>query len=237
MAKKTAMKQSLLFLILLSVALFCCKKENPPSESQPVSNHIRFDALSVGQVSRYLGLTGEMYFSDIDSFVYRNDTLRLEIIEKDAEKGFKVAETMQHNGAVHPWLDAAKDETYYYYLKVENDTLRISPHNNTYVNSRIFTYEMSGQGLPLKEYDALQIMLTGWKTNLEYCECRREAYTEYHILFDKTYDRLNVLVENTPMTFDGNGMTYAYSKKAGIVRFSTYSWWTQEGIGWDLLPE
>lgn len=231
------MKQLLLFPILLCFAFFCCKKENPPSEPSATSHRIRFDTLAVGQVSRYIGLAGEMYFSDLDSFEYSDDTLRLEIIEKDDTKGFKVAETLQYSGDVNSWLDLEKDETFYYYLKVEGDTLRITPDNNIYVNSRIFTYEMAGQGVPLKKYDALQVNLTGWKTDLEYCECRREAYTTDYILFDQTYNYLNVLLENSPMTFDANGMTYVYSKSAGIVRFSTYSWWTQAGIGWDYLPE
>jgi hypothetical protein len=231
------MKQSLLSLILLSIALFCCKKENPPSEPQAATTRIRFDALAVGQISRFLALSGEMYFSDKDIFVHMDDTLRLEIIEKDAVKGFKVAETLQYNGDVHEWMNSDKDATFYYYLRVENDTLRITPHNSSYINSRIFTYKMAAQGLPLKKYDALQTNLTGWKTELDYCECRREAYTLNYTLFNKTYDHLNVLLENSPMAWDGNGMTYAYSKAAGIVRFSTYSWWTQTGIGWDYLPE
>jgi hypothetical protein len=78
--------------------------------------------------------------------------------------------------------------------------------------------------------------ILGWKTSLNYCECRQQGYAEDYTLFGKTYDRLNVIVENSAMAWDGNGMTYAFSKGTGIVRFSTYGWWTQSGYGWDLLP-
>ena len=79
--------------------------------------------------------------------------------------------------------------------------------------------------------------MPGWKTNLGYCECRRTGYLEDYNLFGRAYQRLNVLVDNSPMATDGNGETYVYSKFYGIVRYSTYSWWTQDGYGWDLLPD
>ena len=66
---------------------------------------------------------------------------------------------------------------------------------------------------------------------------RYEGYTENYTLFGKTYGFLNVIVENSAMALDGNGETYVFSKPCGIVRSSTYSWWTQEGYGWDLLPD
>ena len=100
----------------------------------------------------------------------------------------------------------------------------------------VFGYQISKQGLPLVNIVTPKVEILGWKTSLNYCECRQTGYTENYTLFGKTYPRLNVLVENSSMAVDGNGETYVYSKSNGIVRFSTYSWWTQSGVGWDLLP-
>jgi hypothetical protein len=60
--------------------------------------------------------------------------------------------------------------------------------------------------------------------------------SRYLGLFGVNYPFLNVLVENSPMATDRNGETYVYNKTAGLVRFSTYSYWTDGGPGWDLLP-
>ena len=47
----------------------------------------------------------------------------------------------------------------------------------------------------------------------------------------------NHLTDNRAMALDGPGSWYAYSAENGIVKTASYSWWTQEGLGWDLLPD
>jgi len=232
------MKHTLISLAIASIALFSfCKKDNSCSEPQPVSNQIRFDALAVGQVSHYISLSGEEYYSnEFDNFQYLDDTLRLEIVGKDAN-GYKVKESLHYVGDTHESLGWDKDSVFYYHLRISADTLRVLPIGASYLRSRIFTHELSQQGLPLKKITSPKVEILGWKTSLNYCECRQQGYAENYTLFGKTYDRLNVIVENSAMAWDGNGMTYAFSKGTGIVRFSTYGWWTQSGYGWDLLPE
>ena len=230
------MRKSLVFLALLT-SLSACKKDSPLDVPEPASKNIRFDLPAVGQVSRYLGLAGEDYYTNnYDHFEYSDDTLRLEIVAKD-NNGYKVAETLHYVDVVHSWLDWDKDSTYYYYLRVTNDTLKVIPIGETYLRSRIFAYNLSQQGLPLKKIESPEVEILGWKTSFNYCECRQTGYAENYSLFGKTYDRLNVIVENSAMALDGNGETYVFSKPFGIVRFSTYGWWTQSGYGWDLLPQ
>lgn len=77
----------------------------------------------------------------------------------------------------------------------------------------------------------------GWKTSLPSWADRYEGYTKNYSLFGRTYSYLNVIVENSAMASDGNGETYIFSKPFGIVRSSTYSAWTSQGYGWDLIPE
>lgn len=231
------MKQSLLFLTFLSF-LSACKKESPHETPQPVSNRIRFDALAVGQVSRYAGLNGYGYFSEkYDDYLYTDDTLRLEIVAHDAN-GYKVEEKWEYHGSINAWYNALwKDSVFYYYLSVANDTLRVKPVGSNTLRSRIFTKTIEQQGLPLKKIESPKVEILGWRTSFPPWEGRREGFAADYSLFGKSYGHLNVIQENTAMARDGNGMTYIFSKPFGIVRFSTYSPWTGQGYGWDLLPE
>ena len=221
-------------LFAVVALLASCKKD--PTEPVQTGNNIQFDNLAVGQQSKYLGLLGEKYFeSTWDDFVYTDDTLVLEVVSHD-NLGFKVAESLHYVGDVEPWMAQEKDSVYYYYLNVVNDSLKVQPIGTNFVQSRIWTYMVENNGLPLLPIQTQKVQIQGWKTDLSYCECYREGYTENYTLFGELYDRLNVVVDNTPMALDGAGSTYAFSGKHGAVRFSTYGWWTQSGYGWDLLP-
>ncbi len=214
----------------------CCKDDSTlPTDSKV--ERIQFNKLAVGQSSSYLGLLGENYYlSTTDDFVYTDDTLVLTVVAHDAQ-GYKVAETLHYNGDVDTWMAAEKDSVYHYYIEIKNDSLFIRPTASaTYVRSRMFDYWANQSGLPLAEIADPAIQISGWKTDLPYCECDRTGYAENYSLFGQNYDRSNVVVANSHMAFDGPGSTYVYSPKHGIVRFSTYGWWTQSGYGWDLLP-
>lgn len=232
-----------LLLTLMLISVVACKKNeekdpgdqhnHPPAFNGPA---LRFDNLAVGQGARFIGLNGEQYSSSgVNIFEYTDDTLQLEIIAENAN-GFLVKESLYYTGEVNEWLSPDKDSIYQFYIKIVDDTLRFGAAGSSYLYSRIFGYSTSKQGLPLANFSNQTIEIDGWKTKLGYCECRQSGYTENYTLFGENYPFLNVLVENAPMSFDGNGETFVYSKTAGIVRASTYSWWTSTGIGWDLLP-
>lgn len=227
---------SLLFGLFLALFAASCKKDCscgiPPSSNVAIS----FRDLEVGQRAYYLGLLGENYFnSSTNDFVYTDDTLVLSVVGEDSI-GYKVTESVHYNGDVDNWMVPDKDSTYVYYLKVENDTLRILPAGTKHVASRIFDYVVQTTGLPLALFSERTINISGWKTDSGYCECRWTGYDDEYHQFGAYYSMLNVLIENSPMALDGPGRTFVYAADAGLVRFSTYSWWTQSGYGWDLLP-
>ena len=236
--------QFLFAFVFLTILSFACKKESPPNPPNPPSppdppeytGSIRFDSMEIGQRSRYLALLGEYYSSILDSFAYTTDTLQLQIVAQDAN-GYLIEESFRYVGAVSNWFNHEKDSIFRYYVTVVDDTLRFKQVGASYLRSRIFGYYTARDGLPLADISSPKIDIVGWKTNLGYCECRRTGYTEDYSLFGKTYPRLNVALDNEPMSFDGNGETYVYSKTVGIVRYSTYSWWTAGGYGWDLLAD
>ncbi|MCB0525310.1 MAG: hypothetical protein H6576_09710 [Lewinellaceae bacterium] len=231
------MKHLLLFCGFTIFALISCKKDCVNTPQGYSSDPIRFDSLKVGQKSRYVGLTGEAYINDShDIFSYQEDTLTLEITAEDV-KGFLVTESLVYAADPSVWIKNGKDLIYQYYLNVINDTLRIIPASDIYVKSRMFQYNITKQGLPLRNVSSLLLNITGWKTSAPYCECRRFALASNYNLFGMEYPNLNVLIENSAMALDGNGETYAYSAEYGIVKASTYSWWTQDGYGWDLLTK
>ena len=219
------------FFALMLFFTACC-----PEPEDISSNPVHFDNLAVGQKSRYLLLSGDDYYlQDSFNFDYLDDTLTLEIVDLNNE-GFKVKETMQYTGDTHAYLQGEKDSVYYYYFNVVNDTLRITKSGSLWVNSRIFGYNSAQNGLPLIDYTDHPVEIKGWKTSFPYCECFNSGYTEHYEQFGIHYDRLNVWLQNSPMSFDGSGSTFLYSNTHGIVRMSTYSWWSQSGFGWDLLP-
>lgn len=234
------MKQHLLFLSMLTV-LSACQKDDPYNVPQPVSNRIRFDALAVGQVSRYIGLNGYGYHPAIINsyFEYTDDTLHLEIVAKD-DNGYKVAETVHYVGDVDTWLNGSwADSTFFYYLYLSDDTLRFSPIDTWNIRSRIFRGHATRYGLPLEKITSPEVEIKDWRTSFPSWSRRWEGYTENYTLFGHTYEHLNVIVENTAMALDAPGETYVFSKSFGIVRASTYGYWTSEGYdgyGWDLIP-
>lgn len=220
-------------LLLFPLLIAACHTDSQPASQAPA---IQFEAMAVGQKSHYIALLGYDYYSTKDTFVYTDDTLQLEIIAQD-NNGYLIEETFQYVGDVSPWFEFEKDSIRRYYVKIRNDTLQFTPVGSPYLESHIFTYQTSQSGLPLADFSSPKIDIHGWKTSLDYCECRRTGYTEDYTLFGEHYDRLNILIANAPMAVDGNGDTYVYSRNKGIVRFSTYSWWFQNGYGWDLLPQ
>jgi hypothetical protein len=229
------------FLIVFAagamVATTACRKEKDPVIIQPVnSTHILFDNLEVGQKSRYLEILGENYGNANDSsLVYTDDTLSLEIIGEDV-LGFKVEERLHYVGGVDDWLNTSKDEVFVYYIQAVNDSLKIIPESGGLLQSRIFGYSYKSKGLPLADINSPLLKIKGWKTSLNYCECYQSGYFENTSILNQSYNHLNVIVNNSPMAVDGNGETFVFSAEYGIVRFTTYSWWTQSGFGWDLIP-
>ncbi|MCB0651938.1 MAG: hypothetical protein KDC85_11740 [Saprospiraceae bacterium] len=232
------MKTSHFLLFFMLISLFSCTNlttETPEPENQNQvynENPIRFSALEVGQKSAYVMLIGSNYSDSLnfDDFYYFNDTLIVEIISED-ENGFLVEEYTTP-GSVP--LYNMSDTTYQYYLKVENDLLKVY-HPDAQYGILSYLFWHSVDSLDLTPFTNQEIQIKGWKTSLEYCECDHFGYVQNYELFGMTYDYLNVSVRDFFMAVDGDGTTFVYSNTDGLVRTTSYSWWGQTGTGWDLL--
>jgi hypothetical protein len=114
------------------------------------------------------------------------------------------------------------------------DSLIITPTNSTATYA--YSHIMTNQQLPYAAFDQ-EIDIQGWKTNLPYQESLRTGHDPEHTIKSKTFEDLNIIIDNTPMQVDGPGSTIVYNSKYGVIRAVGYSWWTQSGQGFDLLIE
>jgi hypothetical protein len=219
-------------MLLTFSALGACADESTAIHGTGL---VRFDAPAIGQVSRYRVLVGQKYRAPDESpFQYVDGTLIAEVIAVDGS-GFRIREAFEDPGkvpeAVRSWIDA--DATAEYDVRIERSILHIKPASGEQ-RSRLFPWR--DPALPL-EAGGATVELFGWKTTVPYREARTEAVVLDASLLEESYPRLEVVIDNEPMQVDGPGSTWVYAADAGLVRSSHYSWWTNEGIGFDLIPE
>jgi hypothetical protein len=240
-----------IFFILLTVSLIhiyifaCFQKKNPLDSDVNIQGSI-FSNLNVGKISYYVKFEGEDYHDPNNiNFHYIKDTLRVEIINKD-ERGFLIDAKYTDGSTIFEKIKNGElDSSRYlpltscnFYADIKDDSLMIICLPDTeYVNSILLgrIYSASPYKLSLKPIEKNKVEIRGWKTSFPYCECYNEGYTVNFRLLDNFYTRLNVIVDDKPMSRDGNGETIIYSKEAGIVRHYYTSWWINNGFGWDLL--
>ncbi len=227
---------SLLGAVLSCFLILSCQKDKPV-EPERLGN-ISFEAPKIGQLSRYILLKGDNYKNDQSfDFSYYPDTLEVEIVD-ETEDGFLIEERLSPNsislnGENHvPFADS----TINYYLQFDQGMLKVKNVHFRMTSRLFFIQTEFVPGLELEPFESLAVEFKGWKTNLPYNSNVYKAHTEGLELFGKTYEFLNVYIENRPMEEKGSGATHAYSLKEGLVRSSYYSWWTGQGFGWDLLP-
>jgi hypothetical protein len=227
----------LLLLLLLGTVWTSCKKMDEPPTPEPENPYEQMDLsqMAVGQKSKYVILSANNYNNpDDNTFQYHNDTLVMEIIASDAN-GFKIKESLKYNESVISSLDSHKDSIFYYYLQLDNDTIRAKPISGNWVESRFWVLYGQTTGLPVSAFSGPSVQILGWKTNLPYCECKKLGKIDSFTLFDENYTNLNLIRDDSDMALDGPGRTYVYDAKR-VVRFTLVSWWTQEGYGFDLVP-
>lgn len=232
------MKQLLFFTALL---FFAACRDNPDDALQPApGNHIRLNDMAAGQISRYVLFRGESYYDpDNFSFEYLPDTLVLTVVGQDAD-GWLIEEKLAPGSASLNGDGPVQnpEAVYQYYWKIQNDTLFLNPvpgpGQQWWVDTRFTANEFA---LPLAPFTDPVTDIKGWKTTHPYTESYWTATDPAYALFGIYYAGLNILTENTHMQVDGPGSWYAYTAANGIVKTASYSWWTQEGLGWDLLPD
>ncbi len=217
-------------LPLFGLLFVACKPDPLPVPPAPVPK-IQFDSLTVGQSSRYLGWTSD---DADDDLTYSDDTLVLTIISQNGN-GFLVSETLRPEGDVNPIFETDKNKEYRYYIKLKGDTIHIDPSASSSVRSRMFAPPLGRIGFPKSRFANQSVAIVGWKTDIPFCFCLSNGFVENLTLLGASYPYLNVLVDNTPMSYKSVGQTIVYAEESGIVRISANGF-ASSGFGWDLLP-
>lgn len=235
-------------LLLLWLCLFfACSKPDLEPTGEPCADPISFDNpiipgnLQVGQRNRYLLFRGSQYASPSgDNFEYLPDTLIVEVSEKNS-KGFLFKEYFTC-GSVPvenaPWLLIYADSAMIHQVSLVNDSLWFQPDpkfGTCCTNSRL-TFQRSVK-LPLQRVTKPETAILGWKTTQQYAEKNRMAFIQNASLLNKTWPFLNAAILDGDMATDGPGFTCLYDSEYGIARCVYYSWWTQQGYGFDYLKE
>jgi len=231
------------FVSLCTLLLAACQKEDLTPNSQPPvkKGQIRFDQPEVGQQSRYVLFQGSRYADPQapDAWTYRSDTLIVEIVGQD-DAGFLLEERLSEGSHARS-ADTAylphPDTVYRYYMQVETDSVHFFAGEGPFTVSHFFQGALDSRKLPLDFIAGPKTAFSGWKTDLPYCECYREAYAENSLILGQHYDHPNVIINNAATQHDALGFTYAYHLEGGLVRYYYVSWWFQSGQGWDRLPE
>jgi hypothetical protein len=191
-------------LLALAIAAGCGDDGPDPRTGDP----IRFDALAVGQESRYAVLVGEGYIdANQSTFRYVDGELAVEVVGED-DAGFLVRESFVAPVDVgeSEELDSLDpDEVFEYHLRVDGDALDVI-HDDEEPGSRLFA-QWSSTELRLDDIPGPETDIFGWKTTLDYCECYEEAFVGDGDINGAVYDRLNVVVDNQDMEVDGPGAT------------------------------
>lgn len=222
-------------LLIISFIWSCAPEATPPQMLETIS----FVNPQIGQTSRYILLQGENYHEEKNTnFSYLFDTLQVSVTE--VHDGYFVVKEALTEGSISRHGQSRvsfADSTFYYHIVV-NDNLELTikaPGERTF--SRLFfIQEGATELLPLTNFQDLKVDIVGWKTSLPVVNEKIQAFTQDFDLFDQTFPKLNVLVDNRNMRRLGVGQTHIYSATKGLVRSSQYNSSTGAGFGWDLLP-
>lgn len=230
------MKKYLIYFFLIATGISCTKSDDDCACADPQVEEGNFlDNLRIGDKLYYSMLLGENYHDQTEEiYNYTGDTLELEVLAKSAN-GVEISQRITP-GSNMMVSDTANyysnpDSVYVNTWKILGDSLFVES-DAAYFQ----THLLSVSRMKFSDYTEPEVELTGWRTSYDYSESNAQLYTTDYTLFGQHYDTLSVYIHNQPMSYDGNGSTIVFSKSDGIVRSSTYGWWTQSGYGWHLIP-
>ena len=213
-----------------------------------------FCALELAIQNKAIAFEGENYRADTSlTWAYTGDTV---VVEIDQLKGlynwFHVTERLTPGS---PYFKSSRDRylaPFYgktesdYFIEARDDSLYfhfyIKNSQHSFISFLFGVYPdweilHDLPKLPLLKIEGTRADTLGWKTTLPYCECYQEGYLQNFQHISGEYLRLNIVIDDEAMRGDGPGITWIYSRAAGLVRTYVVNWWTQKCVGWDLLPQ
>ena len=228
-------------LCLAVIAGGCGDHGADPDPVDP--SKISFQAFAVGQKSAYVRFTasskmiadayGVYHYVD-DTLMYQPDTLIAEIVSTQSN-GFDVVEYYSTGSRLlaDPELGAEAARRLRCTATIRNDSISFSGE------SRLVHHLLAGRttyrALPLADIREPEMYFIAWRASLYPGETNVQGCVSGHVQCGRRYSSLNIVIDNAPMAWDGDGSTHVYSRRHGIVRVIVqYSWGMGIG-GWDLL--
>lgn len=222
-------------LLLFAIVLISCQKDEVDKVERP--KQMDFTDLQVGDVFYFQLTEGKIHPYQDEGWKYRDDTLKIEVIDKLGDK-YLITETVTpHSAMLHTsenyfWYNYEGVVTNYW--EIRNDSIFVEPDTAKYPKSYLMFYMR--EGLPFNPGpDAVEVKQDGWLTDYPYTESDHNAYMQFIQLKENVFLDLTVAIRNSPMALDGPGSTYFYNKPDGILKTTYYNWWSREGIGWDRI--
>jgi hypothetical protein len=229
------MNQKLILIAFICSLLVACKDKNTAAFDCGSNQFISLKNPQIGQKNRYLMLEGSGYSAGNGSdFDYLPDTMVVEITGQDSI-GFIVKEYFTAGSAdlpSFPQYIIRENEAIYSHVRVEQNEFVIIPGSNQF--SRFWF--SNNQNLTLNEATENPITLDGWVAKSNPSSPKQLGFATDVTLLGTTYPRLNIVINNSAMLFDGPGFNYIYDPSCTLIRSTTYSSWTDKGFAYDLLP-
>ena len=220
-------------VLLTTLLLGCDSLSYPPNA---LSNRITFSEPAVGQKSLYLRFQGEDYRDpDNNKFDYVPDTLIVEIVDASAHT-YTFLEYLTPGSVESPeFRSEHHPDSVFYQVEIKGDSLHVRGIDQDFHSSSLFAFYPNP--LPLQPIQENPASVRGWKTTRNGQDFFVHGYVSSFTLLGLYYRRLNLVIDDTPMAYDGPGVTLMYDRNNGVVRSFSVSAWTGAAGGWDYLPE
>ena len=213
--------------------------ENPFAD-RPIEGDLELRNLALGQGQRYLGFTTNGFPTHTNqTLTYTTDTLVQKVVRED-DNGFLIAEYLTEFSASRSTFDgptADPDSVFRYYLRVEDDTLRILPtEGDAQLRSHFFGFAINGN-YPSLALDAPTEPDVTASWDGAFCGgCRTSAFIDAWMVRDETYTDLRARLDTRASQVDGLGLLHIYRPEGGLLRGAFNNPFLNEGRGWDRLP-
>lgn len=232
----------LLIGIALVVNIFSCSKEAPNTFKEDIllslpAAPIGLDDLAIGDEFNYILFKAESYQDPNNTnFEYTGDTLNVEVCGFRDGK-FVVSESFTSGSSIfnstQDYYFGEQDSVYTNYWHIRNDSLIIEQKDDPEFLSHLLKWNL--MSLNLQEFTENEVDMNGWKIDHPFWESNFESHVIDGVIGGNSYPYLNVLTLNAAMAGDGDGFTIIYHRDNGVVSSSSYSAWTGQGQGWELL--
>jgi hypothetical protein len=230
------MKSINLICIILVTVVWACNNSSGPDQHKGSTNPINFNNLQVGQKNYYVSYYSKNLYDTTNLITYLPDTLVVEVENLCRNIIFK--EYLLDTTPKQIGYENERDSVCRYLVNIDENEIKFYKTNtDSYGYSHLFMRDIDSVRLSLYDFTNKPGTLHGWRVLTDSLGLDDSCYILNSVISGHNYDRLNVIFNDRPITYDGPAFTYIYSKSCGIIRSfeSQIGSWLQRRIGWELI--